>query len=71
MLPGGRQPPKVRGRPVGFSPINGKGAAMTKKNKAWSMLDDDWQWLENQSNQSEALREAITLYRQNQENGTV
>lgn len=56
-----------RGRPIGFSPINGTGGAMTKKNKAWSMPDEDWEWLESQSNQSEVLRHAIALYRQHQE----
>lgn len=50
---------RVRGRPEGFSPINGKGGAMVKKNKAWSMPEADWQWLKNQSNQSEILRTAI------------
>lgn len=37
---------------------------MAKKNKAWSMPDEDWKWLESQSNQSEILRDAIALYRQ-------
>jgi len=37
---------------------------MTKKNKAWSMPDDDWQWLESQPNQSEIIRSAIAFYRQ-------
>lgn len=52
-----------RGRPTGFSPINGDGGAMTKKNKAWSMSDDDWEWLESQPNQSETIRSAIALLR--------
>lgn len=56
------------GRPLGFSPINGEGGVMTKKNKAWSMPDDDWQWLESQPNQSETIREAISLYRQQLQN---
>lgn len=57
---------RVRGRPVGFSPINGDGGAMVKKNKAWSMPETDWQWLESQSNQSEIIRDAIAHYRQSQ-----
>jgi hypothetical protein len=52
------------GRQVGFSPINGEGGAMTKKAKAWSMPDEDWEWLESQPNQSQAIRQAIALYRQ-------
>lgn len=60
---------RVRGRPQGFSPLNGEGGAMVKKNKAWSMSGEDWRWLESQPNQSEVLREAISLHRQNQENG--
>lgn len=59
---------RVRGRREGFSPINGEGGAMTKKNKAWSMPDDDWQWLESQPNQSEIIRSAISLYRQQIQN---
>lgn len=39
---------------------------MTKKNKAWSMPDHHWDWLESQSNQSEILRNAIALYRSQQ-----
>jgi hypothetical protein len=50
---------RVRGRREGFSPINGEGRAMVKKNKAWSMPEADWQWLETQSNQSKVLRDAI------------
>ena len=53
-----------RGRPEGYSPINGKGGAMTKKNKAWSMPCSDWEWLEGQENQSDVIRRAIALYRQ-------
>lgn len=37
---------------------------MTKKNKAWSMPDDDWKWLESQTNQSEIIRSAIASYHQ-------
>jgi len=37
---------------------------MTKKNKAWSMPDADWEWLESQTNQSEIIRSAIAFYRQ-------
>lgn len=58
-------PKKRSGRPIGFSPINGKGKAMVKKNKAWSMPDEDWDWLESQSNQSEIIRRAIAQYRRN------
>jgi hypothetical protein len=32
---------------------------MTKKNKAWSMPDEDWIRLESQPNQSEFIRRAI------------
>lgn len=38
---------------------------MVKKNKAWSMPDEDWDWLESQSNQSEIIRRAIAQYRRN------
>lgn len=47
----------AKGRPVELN-------SMTKKNKAWSMPDSDWEWLEAQPNQSEVVREAIALYRQ-------
>lgn len=40
--------------------------SMTKKGKAWSMPDEAWDWLERQPNQSETIREAIALYRQQQ-----
>ena len=53
-----------RGRPEGYSPINGKGKAMTKRHKAWSMPTSDWEWLESQENQSDVIRRAIALYRQ-------
>lgn len=36
---------------------------MIKKNKAWSMTADDWEWLESQPNQAEAIRKAIALLR--------
>ena len=52
-----------RGRREGFSPIHGEGGAMTKKSKAWSMTEEDWQWLESQANQSETIRKAIALLR--------
>lgn len=55
------------GRRTGFSPINGEGGAMIKKNKAWSMPDEDWDWLESQPNQSEVIRSAIALYRQKEQ----
>lgn len=54
---------RVRGRQIGFSPINGEGGAMTKKNKAWSMTDDMWDWLESQPNQSETIRDAVEMLR--------
>ena len=53
-----------RGRPEGYSPINGKNGAMTKRHKAWSMPTPDWEWLESQENQSDVIRRAIALYRQ-------
>jgi hypothetical protein len=53
-------------RPKGFSPIRGKGGAMIKKEKAWSMPKEDWEWLEAQPNQSQSIRDAIALYRQQQ-----
>jgi hypothetical protein len=56
-----------RGRRKGFSPINGAGAAMIKKNKAWSMPQTDWDWLESQPNQSEVLRNAIAFLKQKKE----
>jgi hypothetical protein len=34
---------------------------MVKKNKAWSMPQEMWDWLEAQPNQSQALREAMQL----------
>ena len=37
---------------------------MKRKHKAWSMPEDDWDWLESQPNQSEIIRKAIALYRQ-------
>lgn len=54
----------VRGRKPGFSPVTGWDGTLIKKNKAWSMPDPDWEWLEDQPNQSEILRQAIALYRQ-------
>ncbi len=41
--------------------------SMVKRNKAWSMTAETWQWLESQPNQAETLREAIALFRQSQE----
>lgn len=40
---------------------------MAKKSKAWSMSENDWQWLESQPNQSRVLREAIRQYREKKE----
>jgi len=34
---------------------------MIKKNKAWSMPSELWDWLESQPNQSEYLRKLIEI----------
>lgn len=43
--------------------------SMTKKGKAWSMPDEDWEWLEDQENQAEVIRNAIQQYRASLFNG--
>ena len=57
---------ELRGRPLGYSPSGGK--CLTKRNKAWSMPSEDWEWLESQPNQSQVIRQAIAEYRNNHGN---
>lgn len=56
--------PKKAGRPTGYTPSG--NPPMVKKPKSWSLSNDDWEWLESQSNQSESIRQAIAHYRQSQ-----
>lgn len=37
---------------------------MVRDRRAWSMSKEMWEWLRGRRNQSEAIREALTLYRE-------
>ena len=42
--------------------------SMVKRNKAWSMPKQNWDWLESQPNQSQTLRKAIESLMEKSEN---
>ncbi len=50
------------GRPTGHTPSG--NPPMVKKTKSWSFSAETWEWLESQPNQSETIRQAIALIRQ-------
>lgn len=52
----------ITGQKNGGRPVS--SGSMIKNRAAWSMSDDDWEWLNRQPNKSETLRDAIANLRQ-------